>query len=74
MRIERLLANLGYGKRKETTTLVKRGRVTLAASGAQLGVGDKALPAEVGWCCCCRVCAYFGVVCCCGKRGEAGRD
>ncbi|KAI8468519.1 MAG: pseudouridine synthase [Monoraphidium minutum] len=47
LRIERLLANLGYGKRQECATLVKRGRVTLAASGSALRVGDKARAPEV---------------------------
>jgi 16S rRNA U516 pseudouridylate synthase RsuA-like enzyme len=37
--VERLLANLGYAKRQECATLVKRGRVTLAASGKALRVG-----------------------------------
>jgi len=33
LRVERLLANLGYGKRQECASLIKRGRVTYAASG-----------------------------------------
>jgi hypothetical protein len=33
LRVERLLANLGYGKRQECAALVKRGRVTFAANG-----------------------------------------
>ena len=33
MRVERLLANLGYGKRRECAALVKRGRVTLRNGG-----------------------------------------
>jgi hypothetical protein len=33
LRVERLLANLGYGKRQECAALVKRGRVTLVDSG-----------------------------------------
>jgi hypothetical protein len=34
LRVERLLANLGYGKRQECAALIKRGRVTYAATGA----------------------------------------
>ncbi|GLI65502.1 hypothetical protein VaNZ11_009050 [Volvox africanus] len=40
MRVERLLANLGYGKRRECQVLVKKGRVT-TRDGGQLKVGDK---------------------------------
>jgi 16S rRNA pseudouridine516 synthase len=47
VRIERLLANLGYGNRREATALIKRGRVTLATTGAPLRVGDKALAGDV---------------------------
>lgn len=41
LRVERLLANLGYGKRQECAALVKRGRVTLAASGKALRVSGR---------------------------------
>ncbi|GIL75870.1 hypothetical protein Vretimale_5580 [Volvox reticuliferus] len=40
MRVERLLANLGYGKRRECQMLVKKGRVT-TRDGGKLKVGDK---------------------------------
>lgn len=40
LRVERLLANLGYGKRQECAALVKRGKVTLAASGKAAKVGN----------------------------------
>ncbi|PNH11086.1 Ribosomal small subunit pseudouridine synthase A, partial [Tetrabaena socialis] len=39
-RVERLLANLGYGKRRECQTLVKKGNVT-RRDGGKLKVGDK---------------------------------
>lgn len=47
VRIERLLANLGYGNRRECSTLIKRGRVTLASTGAPLRIADKARAADV---------------------------
>jgi 16S rRNA U516 pseudouridylate synthase RsuA-like enzyme len=37
MRVERMLANLGYGKRRECQQLVKKGRVT-RADGSRLKV------------------------------------
>ncbi|MEW5303350.1 MAG: hypothetical protein WDW36_006051 [Sanguina aurantia] len=40
MRVERLMANLGYGKRKECSALVQRSRVTTRA-GEKLKVGAK---------------------------------
>ncbi|GLC33148.1 hypothetical protein PLESTM_000029900 [Pleodorina starrii] len=40
LRVERLLANLGYGKRRECQVLVKKGRVT-TRDGGKLKVGDK---------------------------------
>ncbi|EFJ43850.1 pseudouridine synthase mitochondrial precursor [Volvox carteri f. nagariensis] len=40
LRVERLLANLGYGKRRECQVLVKKGRVT-RRDGGKLKVGDK---------------------------------
>lgn len=41
VRVERLLANLGYGKRKECQAMVRRKRVTRAAGGKPLKVSDK---------------------------------
>jgi hypothetical protein len=38
LRVERLLANLGYGKRRECQVLVKKGRAT-RRDGANLKVG-----------------------------------
>lgn len=38
LRVERLLANLGYGKRRECQQLVKKGRVT-TREGKTLKVG-----------------------------------
>lgn len=40
MRLDRLLANLGYGSRKEVQALLARGRVT-TADGRRLGPKDK---------------------------------
>jgi hypothetical protein len=33
LRVERLLANLGYGKRKECTAMIKRKQLVYAATG-----------------------------------------
>ena len=44
MRVERLLANLGYGKRRECATLIKRGAVTNAETGAKFKARAGALP------------------------------
>ncbi|KAJ9525514.1 hypothetical protein QJQ45_003277 [Haematococcus lacustris] len=44
-RVERLLANLGYGKRRECQQLVKQGRVL--SGGQRVRVGDKVLQSEV---------------------------
>jgi len=46
LRVERLLANLGYGKRKECQILVNKGRAT-RANGDRLKVGDKVLHSDV---------------------------
>ncbi|KXZ56284.1 hypothetical protein GPECTOR_1g249 [Gonium pectorale] len=46
LRVERLLANLGYGKRREVSAWVKKGRVTLR-DGGRLKVGDKVSWADV---------------------------
>ncbi|GFR47178.1 hypothetical protein Agub_g8871, partial [Astrephomene gubernaculifera] len=45
-RVERLLANLGYGKRRECQQLVKKGRVT-RQDGSKLKVGEKVMWGEV---------------------------
>ncbi|KAF5832150.1 pseudouridine synthase [Dunaliella salina] len=45
VRVERLLANLGYGKRKECQMMVKKRRVL--AKGKPLKVGEKVLHADV---------------------------
>lgn len=46
VRIERLLANLGYGKRKECQQLVARGRA-VRQGGTRLRVGEKVLHGDV---------------------------
>ncbi|KAG2493272.1 hypothetical protein HYH03_008409 [Edaphochlamys debaryana] len=46
IRVERLLANLGYGKRRECAALIKQGRATLR-NGGKLKVGEKVLPGSV---------------------------
>jgi 16S rRNA pseudouridine516 synthase len=61
-RLDRLLANLGYGSRKDVQALVAAGKVvldgkTLKDSGARIAV-DATLPARPSirpprWCCSC---------------------
>jgi 16S rRNA pseudouridine516 synthase len=46
LRVERLLANLGYGKRKEIQQLVMRKRV-VRKDGQKLKVGDKVFSTEL---------------------------
>jgi len=46
MRIERLLANLGYGKRKECQMLVKQG-VATRSDGSRLKIGEKVVWSDV---------------------------
>jgi hypothetical protein len=55
LRVERLLANLGYGKRREMQALVKQGRVL--KNGVRLRVRSRLAPA-----CCTGVwaCPYVG--------------
>lgn len=45
MKLIRLLANLGYGSRKQVTQMLKNGWVT-RADGAELGVDDELEPAD----------------------------
>ena len=47
LRVERLLANLGYRARKECAAMIKRGQLVLSATGQRLKVGDKALASEL---------------------------
>eukprot|EP00775_Hariotina_reticulata_P003328 gene3328-3605_t len=47
LRVERLLANLGYGRRKECMSLVKQKRLLYASSGQPAKVGEKALAGEL---------------------------
>ena len=44
--MERLLANLGYGKRKECQQMVLKGRA-VRKDGRRLKVGDKVLHSEI---------------------------
>jgi len=44
--VERLLANLGYGKRKECQQMVLKGRA-VRKDGRRLKVGDKVLHSEI---------------------------
>lgn len=46
MRIERLLANLGYGVRKEAQDFIRRGRAR-RKDGTKLKIGEKVLHSEV---------------------------
>ncbi|GAX75450.1 hypothetical protein CEUSTIGMA_g2894.t1 [Chlamydomonas eustigma] len=46
LRVERLLANLGYGKRKECQQFVQKGRA-LKKDGKKLKVGDKVLHSDI---------------------------
>jgi hypothetical protein len=46
LRVERLLANLGYGRRKECQTMVKRG-VVRRLDGSKVRIGDKVQPGDV---------------------------
>uniref|UniRef100_A0A383VHA8 Pseudouridine synthase RsuA/RluA-like domain-containing protein n=1 Tax=Tetradesmus obliquus TaxID=3088 RepID=A0A383VHA8_TETOB len=47
LRVERLLANLGYGKRQECALMLKRRRVVYADSGKPAKVGEKALAGQL---------------------------
>ncbi|WIA11802.1 hypothetical protein OEZ85_011894 [Tetradesmus obliquus] len=47
LRAERLLANLGYGKRQECALMLKRRRVVYADSGKPAKVGEKALAGQL---------------------------
>lgn len=46
MKLLKLIANLGYGSRKEVTVMFRDGRIT-DASGRRLSLGDMADPAQV---------------------------
>jgi hypothetical protein len=46
MRVERLLANLGFGRRKECQTMIKRGLV-VRHDGSRVRIGDKVTAADV---------------------------
>lgn len=45
-RVERLLANLGYGKRKECQAMVKKG-VVRYVDGSRVKIGDKVQPTDI---------------------------
>lgn len=47
LRVERLLANLGYGKRKECTAMIKRKQLVWAETGQPAKVGEKALGSQL---------------------------
>lgn len=47
VRVERLLANLGYGTRQECAALIRRGALTFAASGMAARIGQHAVPTEL---------------------------
>jgi hypothetical protein len=47
LRVERLLANLGFGRRKECQSMIKRGLVVRQQDGSRVRIGDKVTAADI---------------------------